>query len=123
MLRFVSAMLSAVLLGAGLTACSSEEEAVQSIRPALVMQPQAAHAAVEAFPGEVRARLEPELAFRIGGKVMARHVDSGSQVLADQVLAELDPEDARLQLAAMRAQVTAAQANLALAQAELPNPA
>ena len=35
-------------------------------RPALVAQPLSADASQDVFPGEVRARYEPELGFRIG---------------------------------------------------------
>jgi membrane fusion protein, multidrug efflux system len=55
----------------------------------------------------VRARFDPQLAFRIGGKVTRRLVDEGERVKANQPLAELDPQDVRLQLDATRAQVTA----------------
>lgn len=68
--------------------------------------------------GEVRARYEPDLAFRIGGKVSRRLVEEGQRVKADQPLAELDPQDVRLQLDAARAQVAAAEANLSLVRAE-----
>lgn len=101
-----------------LAACSAEEPVVSSSRPVMVVQPQSADAMTEAFPGEVRARLEPELAFRLGGKVTKRLVDVGAQVKTNQVLAELDPEDVRLHLDAMRAQVSAAEANLQLVKAE-----
>jgi len=114
--RFISivALLSlTVLIG-----CSNEEPAVHSVRPVMVVQPTTAVAETVAFPGEVRARLEPELAFRLGGKVIERLVDVGEQVSTDQVLAKLDPEDVRLHLDAMQAQVSAAQANLELVRAE-----
>src|SRR3546814_4739392 len=45
--------------------------------------------------GEVRARHEPELGFRIGGKIIARAVDVGDRVAAGALLAELDPDDVR----------------------------
>jgi multidrug efflux system membrane fusion protein len=66
----------------------------------------------------VRARFEPDLAVRIGGKVSRRLVEEGQRVKANQPLAELDPEDVRLQLEASRAQVAAAEANLSLVRAE-----
>ena len=76
-------------------------------------------AAVQAFPGEVRARHEPVLAFRIGGKVAKRLVDMGDRVEAGQALAELDAADVALQLEGARAQLASAEADLALADAEL----
>lgn len=101
-----------------LTGCSQEEPPKPTVRPVMVMQPLPAGTAIEAFPGEVRARLEPELAFRIGGKVIARKVETGSRVVAEQILAELDPADVGLHLQAMQAQVAAAQANFETARAE-----
>ena len=83
-----------------------------SISPAIVVQPQPSAVATQSYPGEVRARFDPQLAFRIGGKVTKRWVDEGERVKANQSLAELDPQDVRLQLEATRAQVAAAQANL-----------
>ncbi|MBT8768582.1 efflux RND transporter periplasmic adaptor subunit [Metapseudomonas boanensis] len=101
-----------------LMACGNGEPVQQAVRPAMVVQPLPAADAVDTFPGEVRARYEPELAFRIGGKVAKRLVEVGERVKKDQPLAELDPQDVRLQLEATRAQVAAAQANLKLVRAE-----
>lgn len=64
------------------------------------------------YSGEVRARVETTLGFRVGGKLAERLVDAGTRVRAGQPLARLDPAD--LQLA-----VTQAEANQALAVAEL----
>lgn len=66
----------------------------------------------EAYSGEVRARIESPLGFRVGGKLVERYVDVGARVKAGQVLARLDPADQ--QLAA-----TQAEANRSLAAAEL----
>lgn len=63
--------------------------------------------------GEVRARHETLLAFRIGGKLLDRKVDTGAAVKAGQLLAFLDPADVRL--AAGQAE---AQRALALAEAK-----
>ena len=107
--------LACILL---LTACGQEAAAPAAPRPALVIQPQPTGASADSYPGEVRARFEPELAFRIGGKVSKRLVEEGQRVKADQPLAELDPQDVRLQLEANRAQMAAAEANLSLVRAE-----
>lgn len=101
-----------------LAACGHEEAAPTTLRPAMVVQPQPSAQAMDSYPGEVRARYEPDLAFRIGGKVSKRLVEEGERVKANQPLAELDPQDVRLQLEATRAQVAAAEANLSLVRAE-----
>ena len=54
-----------------LAACGHEEAAQTTVRPAMVVQPQPSAQAMDSYPGEVRARYEPDLAFRIGGKVPA----------------------------------------------------
>lgn len=101
-----------------LVACGGGEPVEPTIRPALVVRPEPAGQAIQTYPGEVRARLESELAFRIGGKISRRLVDVGAHVEKGQPLAELDPQDVRLQLDAARAQLAAAEANLKLVRAE-----
>ncbi|MCU1719646.1 efflux RND transporter periplasmic adaptor subunit [Pseudomonas sp. 5P_3.1_Bac2] len=118
MFRHVLAVALPVSLILTLAACGNSETTAVAVRPAMVVQPQLAGELMDAYPGEVRARYEPELAFRIGGKVIKRLVDVGDLVKKDQPLAELDPQDVRLQLEANRAQLTAAEANLSLVKAE-----
>jgi multidrug efflux system membrane fusion protein len=65
------------------------------------------------YSGEVRARIETTLGFRIGGKIVERRVDTGAAVKAGQVLARLDPADAGLQSAQAEAQLALATADLA----------
>ncbi|SNR84026.1 efflux RND transporter periplasmic adaptor subunit [Pseudomonas segetis] len=101
-----------------LAACGNGEKTESVIRPAMVVQPVPSTALMDTYPGEVRARYEPDLAFRIGGKVIKRQVDVGDRVKKGQALAELDPQDVRLQLESARAQVASAQANLQLVKAE-----
>ena len=101
-----------------LAACGHEEPVHINISPAMVVQPQPSAVASQSYPGEVRARFDPQLAFRIGGKVTQRLVDEGERVKVNQPLAELDPQDVRLQLDATRAQVAAAKANLNLVRSE-----
>ncbi|WP_338806771.1 efflux RND transporter periplasmic adaptor subunit [Pseudomonas chlororaphis] len=118
MFRYALPLALPVSLAVLLSACGHEEAAQTTVRPAMVVQPEPAAQAMDSYPGEVRARYEPDLAFRIGGKVSRRLVDEGQRVKADQPLAELDPQDVRLQLEATRAQVAAAEANLNLVRSE-----
>ena len=86
-----------VVLMAGLTACSADKPA-ESPRPALVVQPGGgADAALSAYAGEVRAREESLLSFRVGGNLIRRNVDAGARVQKGEVLALLDPGDFALQ--------------------------
>lgn len=70
------------------------------------------------YSGEVRARHELSLGFRVGGKVTARLVDVGDQVVAGQVLARLDAADLALSSSGAEANLAAAAAERAYAQAE-----
>jgi multidrug efflux system membrane fusion protein len=71
------------------------------------------------YAGEVHARYETALAFRVGGRVSTRQVEVGSAVKAGQVLATLDPQDYALAVRAARAQLAAAEAEARLAQQDL----
>mgnify|MGYP002039843621 FL=1 len=104
MSRHALSRLAPLCLALSLAACSDTQAPQPGIRPAMVAQPQLAAEQVDSYPGEIRARLEPELAFRIGGKVTRRLVEVGQRVDKDAALAELDPQDVRLQLDASRAQ-------------------
>jgi multidrug efflux system membrane fusion protein len=102
-----------------LAGCGADPAAGPPARPAMVVQPGAAGGTASAFAGEVRARHEPALSFRIGGKVLKRLVDVGDRVKVGQPLAQLDAADVGLQLEGARAQLASAEADLALADAEL----
>lgn len=115
--RSVLAPLAALLL---LVACSEAPPPPAAPRVVLVQrlaEPGAVESA-ELYTGEIRARYESPLAFRIGGKLVERKVEVGSEVRRGQVLARLDPRDAELGAAAAAAQVAAARADAALAVAE-----
>lgn len=69
--------------------------------------------------GEVRARYETRLAFRVGGKMTERLVEVGSVVRAGQPVARLDPRDLELALTAAKAQLASAEADRTLAASDL----
>src|SRR6185312_5241933 len=70
------------------------------------------------YTGVVRARYESDLAFRVGGKVVSRHVELGQRVKAGQPLFRLDPEDYELALKEAEADLAAAEAEVKHATAE-----
>jgi RND family efflux transporter MFP subunit len=70
------------------------------------------------FAGEVRARVESRLGFRVAGKIIQRPVEVGQRVKAGQLLAQLDAQDYRLAAEAGKAQVAAAATNRNLADAD-----
>ena len=101
-----------VVLMAGLTACSADKPA-ESPRPALVVQPGGgADAALSAYAGEVRAREESPLSFRVGGNLIRRNVDAGARVQKGEVLALLDPGDFALQAQAAQGDILVEQLDI-----------
>lgn len=110
-------LLAAIIVS--LAGCGGGQKDVDAPQPVLVMHPgDGAGSAAAAFAGEVHARQESALAFRIGGNLVRRRVDAGDRVRAGDVLAELDPGDQQLQARATQAQLAAAQAELARAAAD-----
>ncbi len=67
--------------------------------------------------GEVVARVETDLSFRVGGRITGWFVDVGDAVKDGQVLARLDPEEQKADVEAAEAGVRAAEAQLRLARA------
>ena len=109
------------LAGASLLAsCSPPPTGAAPPRAVLVrtVDGAAAPPAVQLYSGEVRARIETDLGFRVGGKLVERRVDVGAEVAAGALLALLDPADARLAASAAQAALAAAEADLALARTE-----
>lgn len=105
------ALLLAWIPALALVACSRPEPAPEPVRAVrtLTITPQSAGASVD-YAGEVRARSESRLSFRVAGKMLTRAVDLGDVVKPGQVLAQLDPQDLRLGADAARATLAMAQA-------------
>ena len=101
-----------------LAACSGGDAVPEAPRPVLVARPTPATTAASAFAGDVRAREESALSFRVGGKLVERQVDVGDRVSAGDVLARLDPGDLQAQSRAAQAQLAAAEAELGRARAD-----
>ena len=101
-----------------LAACNAPPPGADEIRTVLVHIATGAPSGGASFTGEVRARHEVELAFRVGGKIAARLADTGSEIRAGQPLARLDPNDLQLAATAAAAQVAAAESEVATSSAE-----
>ena len=105
-------LLFVLALATLLAACSKADPAPDPVRAVrtVTVTSQTAGGSFE-YAGEVRARTESRLGFRVGGKMLRRAVDLGDAVKAGQVLAQLDPQDLRLGQDAARAVVAVAQAS------------
>jgi RND family efflux transporter MFP subunit len=102
----LSAIAAAGLLLAG---CSEPSAPPAIVKPVFVTTvSHTASAQTRTFTAVVRARVESELGFRTGGKVVERLVEVGDSVQAGQVLARLDPADFQLAVKAAADQVQAA---------------
>ena len=112
-----SVALGLTLLAPALSGCN-DHSAASPQRPAFVrteiVRPQVRQASVT-LTGEVRARFNAELAFRISGRVIARSVDVGAHVDRGQVLAQLDPAEQQADLDAAGAAVAGAESQLRVA--------
>ena len=109
-LPLVALAASALLLAA----CNEPEAppAVPKLVRTLKVSPGGTAADARTYSGEVRARIETTLGFRIGGKLVERRVDVGATVKAGQVLARSDAADTALQVAQAEAQRALASAEL-----------
>ena len=107
--------LMLLLLGA----CSKPPPPPEPVRAVktMVIAPASAGASYE-YAGEIRARVESKLGFRVGGKMLERPVNVGDTVKAGQVMARLDPRDLRLGEDVARAAVSSAAVNLQQADAD-----
>jgi multidrug efflux system membrane fusion protein len=114
--------LSLVLgISLALGACDSKEQDKKvEIRPVRVQQVKLDQLDLrDTYAGEVKARIETALAFRVGGKIVGRDVDVGARLRKGQTLARLDPTDLRIQVDGARSQLAAAQADHDQAQTDL----
>ena len=86
--------MSVLVLSGALVACSRPEPAAEPLRAvrSLSVGAEAAQAANE-YAGEVRARTESRLGFRVGGKLLRRPAELGEAVKVGQLLAQLDVAD------------------------------
>lgn len=93
--------------------CNDQDKPTPAIsRPVKVFRvEQNAAADARSFAGEVRARIETPLSFRVAGKLLERKIDVGDQVHKGQLLAILDNTDYRLAVQAIKAQLASARAD------------
>jgi len=104
-----------LLLLSALSACSKEEPPPEPVRPVVSVQANPiSKETLGRFAGNIEARYQSTLGFRVGGRIAQRHVDVGSEVQKGQLLATLDPTD-------QQNNVRAAQGDLARIEAQWIN--
>ena len=108
------------LLVVFLSACGDKPELVEQPRLVNVVAATLSGTGTDfGYSGEVLPRYETSLSFRLGGKIVARNVEVGSQVKKGDVLARLDPEDQQLGLRSAQSQLAAASSEYEQSKAEL----
>lgn len=123
-LTLLSLALSLTLLAG----CGKEKPPAANLPRVQVQAVKAAdYAAQVALTGDIQARVQTQLSFRVGGKIIQRSVDVGQHISARQVLSRLDPKDLQTNVdsaiaaeAAERARVSQASAAFVRQEKLLP---
>jgi RND family efflux transporter MFP subunit len=112
--------LAAALLPLALGACGDAAGPNPRVGPPLVQAAAVREAdeGARSFTGVVAARVQSDLGFRVGGKVVARLVDTGQSVRRGQVLMRIDPTDLGLAEKGQRETVAALRARASQASAD-----
>lgn len=120
--RLAFATGGSLLIAAALAlhACGSHEETVPPARPVkLLTVGSASVAPVVELAGDVRARVESRLGFRVPGKILSRRVEVGQRVKRGEELARIDARDYQLARTAADSQLDARRADVELARSEV----
>ncbi len=105
--------IAILLVAAAVSGCDKPAPPASQVRPVrTVTVGQRAGGEIVSLTGQIRARDQASLAFRLDGRMIGRTVNVGDVVAAGEVVARLDPQ---IQQSALRS----AQANLASLEAQL----
>ncbi|OJF89776.1 efflux RND transporter periplasmic adaptor subunit [Pararhizobium antarcticum] len=105
-------LMMLALIGFSLAACAPEEQPPQKetrrveaviVKPALVSD-------TISTTGEISARVQSDLSFRVSGRLVERRVDIGDRVTVGQVLARIDAEEQKADLQVALANLNSAEA-------------
>ncbi|KAA3511686.1 MULTISPECIES: efflux RND transporter periplasmic adaptor subunit [Agrobacterium] len=112
----IIAFLAATL--PGLSACAPEKEAQEKpLRHVEVTRVKTLEIAdTISTTGEISARVQSDLSFRVSGQIVERLVDVGQHVSDGQVLARIDPQEQKADLQVALATLQSAQAQQTQAQ-------
>ncbi len=108
-LRWTAASVSVLTL----IACGGNAPPAAAVRPVQVTVVRHGGASeTVSLTGQIQARNQVNLAFRVGGRLIERRVNVGGRVSPGQLVARLEAHDARNSLLAAQAEVAAARATL-----------
>ncbi len=112
----ISALAAASL--AGLTACTPDDQQVEKPKRLVeTVQVKSLESTDQiSITGEVSARVQSDLSFRVSGRITERLVDVGDHVSQGQILARIDPEEQKADLQVAVATLQSAEAQQMQAQ-------
>lgn len=114
-MRFFPAAIAGAIATVVLSACQPAPDnsgVAEPPRPVLTKTMAFESVAADRFAGDVVARYETALGFRVLGRVISRSVEVGDSVSQGQQIAQLDSAEQELALRTAEANVAAAQAQL-----------
>src|SRR5215472_14566576 len=103
----------AALIGVSVCAgcgSSAPPELVRPVRTTVVHY--GARGEPTSLSGQIQAQHQTNLAFRIGGRLIERHVSVGDNVTPGELIARIESQDEKNALSSARAELAAAQAAL-----------
>src|SRR6185295_20201279 len=109
--------LTVALMAGGCSKSDAKDPRLQSPKVE-VFKAEAAGSNGRTFTGIVEARVQSDLGFRVGGKILERSINRGQRVRKGQVLMRLDSLDLKLSSDAQQANVEAARAKYTQARAD-----
>ncbi len=104
------AMLGAAFMLGGCNA--SEPPKREAARVKVIAARPTELAPLVSLTGEIKARFQNDLSFRVSGKIIERKVDVGAHVMPGDLLARLEPNEQEANLKSAKAAVGAAEAQL-----------
>jgi RND family efflux transporter MFP subunit len=115
---FMSRIVAASLVAATVTGCEKKVTPTPEVRPVrAVTVARGADGETVTMTGEVRAKNQVSLAFRLDGRMMKRPVNVGDVLKPGEIVAELDPQNQQNALLTARANLATVEA--AMTQARL----
>jgi RND family efflux transporter MFP subunit len=115
--HFSGIAVALILMAANLAGCGKPAATTSEARPVRTVTVEGgAQGETVSLTGQVRAKDEVSLAFRIYGRMIERPVNVGDVLKGGQVVARLDPQNQQNELRSAQANVSSAEAALKQAQ-------
>lgn len=109
-----------LLLSVGIVACGKKPEVADDSRYVKIFEVgNNVDQTLSTFHGVIHAEFEPNLSFRVAGKIISRNIDIGQVVKAGQSLATLDQTDYKLSADSANAALASAKSNFVTQEANL----